>query len=259
LKFVRVFQAFIIKSPLNQAKISSFNGKHLSIATPFVSYMGKYNAVGNPGDSPYYHAFKVACEALRSANIEDRAGKSGAYFKKEGEGRCLIKLPFLSRYCLIHFPDITVTYQDEGGEVPLWSKLVILHYIAQAQGHPVAGEWISFRQLTGGEAYYPAFDKRSQGPLLRFFARRADLLEKAGCSLGGTRAPAADRGVILAALPRVPIAFLFWNGDDELPPEARILFDASVPAYLSTEDAVVLAQQAVFRLIERGRELLQQQ
>lgn len=221
--------------------------------------MDTRNAGNNPSGSPYHHAFQLACEVLRSADIEDRAGKSGACFEKEDDGRCLLRLTFLNRYCLIHFPDITVTYQDEGGEVPLWSKLVILHYIAQAQGRPVAGEWISFRQLSGGEAYYPAFDKRSQQPLLRFFAGRADLLEKAGCSLGGTRAPAADNGVILAALPRVPIAFLFWKGDDELPPEARILFDVSVPAYLSTEDAVVLAQQAVFRLIERGRELLRTQ
>jgi hypothetical protein len=64
--------------------------------------------------------------------------------------------------------------------------------------------------------------------------------------------------VVITALPRVPIAFLLWDGDEELPPDARILFDASVPAYLSTEDAVVLAQQAVFRLIERGRDLEQQ-
>jgi hypothetical protein len=221
--------------------------------------MDTRNAGNNPSGSPYRHAFQLACEVLRSADIEDRAGKSGAYFEKEDDGRCLLRLTFLNRYCLIHFPDITVTYQDEGGEVPLWSKLVILHYIAQAQGSPVAGEWISFRQLSGGEAYYPAFDKRSQQPLRRFFARRADLLEKAGCSLGGTKAPAGDCGVVLTALPHVPMAFLFWNGDDELPPDARILFDASVPAYLSTEDVVVLAQQAVFRLIEQGRELLRTQ
>ncbi len=218
--------------------------------------MDTRNAENNPSVSPYDHAFQLACEVVRSADIEDRAGKSGACFEKEDDGRCLLRLTFLNRYCLIHFPDITVTYQDEGGEVPLWSKLVILHYIAQAQGRPVAGEWISFRQLSGGEAYYPAFDKRSQQPLLGFFARRAELLAEAGRSLGGVRAGMGDRGFVLAALPRVPMAFLFWNGDEELPPEVRILFDASVSAYLSTEDAVVLAQQAAFRLIERGRELL---
>ena len=211
----------------------------------------------NPSGSPYDHAFQLACEVLRSVDIEERAGKSGAYFEQEDDGRCLIRLTFLNRYCLIHIPDITVTYQSEGEEVPLWSKLVILHYLIQSQGCPLAGEWISFRQLSGGEMYYPAFDRRSQKPLLDFFAQRADIFEEAGCALGGTKAPAGDRGVIITALPRVPIAFLFWNGDEELPPEARILFDASVPAYLSTEDVVVLAQQAVFRLIERGRELIQ--
>jgi len=220
-----------------------------------VSYAGKHNAVGNPGKTPYSFAFEVACDALRSADLKKQAGKSGACFEQEDDRRCLIKLTFLNHHCLVHFPDITVTYQDEGKDVPLWSKLVILHYLIQAQGRPLAGEWISFRQLAGGEVYYPTFHGRAQKPLLDFFGQRADLFKEAGCSLGGTEAPAGDRGVILAALPRVPIAFLFWNGDEELPPEARILFDASVPAYLSTEDVVVLAQQAVFRLIERGREL----
>jgi len=217
--------------------------------------MDKYNPVGNPGDSPYDRAFKVACEALRSANIEERAGKSGAYFEKEGGEHCLIRLPFFNRYCSLHFPDITIAHQDEGENLSLWSKLIILHYIIQAQGHPLAGEWISFRQLSGGEVYYPAFDKRSQKPLLRFFAHRGDLLEAAGRALGGMKAPTGDRGTVITALPRVPIVFLLWNGDEELPSDARILFDASVSAYLSTEDVVVLAQQGVLRLIEQGRAL----
>jgi hypothetical protein len=219
--------------------------------------MDKRNAAENPYVSPYDRAFKLACEALISANIEERAGKSGAYFEKQGDGRCLIKLPFLSRYCLIQFPEITVTYQDEKEDLPLWSTLIILHYIVRAQGSPLAGEWISFRQLSGGEVYYPAFEKRSQKPLLNFFAHRGDLFEEAGRALGGAKAPTGDRGVVINALPRVPIAFLLWNGDEELPPDTRILFDASVPDYLSTEDVVVLAQQAVMRLIERGRELEQ--
>jgi hypothetical protein len=224
-----------------------------------IKRMDTRNAGSNPAGSPYDHAFTLACEVLRKADIEERAGKSGAFFEKEDDGRCLIKLTFLNQYCLIHFPDITVTYQSEGGEVPLWSRLVILHYLIQAQGSPLAGEWISFRQLSGGDMYYPAFDRRSQKPLLDFFAQRDDLFEEAGRALGGTKAPAGDRGVIISALPKVPLAFLFWNGDEEFPPEARILFDASLPAYLPTEDAVVLAQQAAFRLIDRGRELARKQ
>ncbi len=43
---------------------------------------------------------------------------------------------------------------------------------------------------------------------------------------------------------------IFWSGDEEFPPEARILFDSTVPTYLSTEDVAVLSQQTVFGLIK---------
>lgn len=217
--------------------------------------MDKHNACSNPSGSPYYHAFGLACESLRCADIEERAGKSGAYFEKREDGHCLIRLTFLNRSCLVHFPEIAVSYEDEREDVPLWSKIIILHYFIQSQGLPLTGEWISFRQLSGGEIYYPAFEKRSEKPLLDFFTHRVDLFEQAGLALGGTRIPAGDRGVVVTALPRVPLALVFWKGDEEFPPETRILFDSSVTAYLSTEDVAVLAQQTVFQLIYRAQNI----
>lgn len=208
-------------------------------------HIDSFRGAGNP----YHHAYRLACESLKSADIEERAGKSGASFEKREDGNFLIRLAFLNRCCLIHFPQITVTYQDEAGEVPLWSTIVILHYLINSQGRALTGEWISFRQLSGGEIYYPAFEKRSEKPLLSYFAERMDLFEQSALALGGAKTTAGDKGIIIPALPRVPLALIFWRGDEEFPPEARILFDSTVASYLSTEDVAVLSQQAVFRLI----------
>jgi hypothetical protein len=54
----------------------------------------------------------------------------------------------------------------------------------------------------------------------------------------------------------VPIALIFWSGDEEFQPEARILFDSTIPTYLSTEDVAVLAQQTVFGLINCAKNKL---
>jgi len=218
--------------------------------------MDKQNVRNHSNQQPYQQAFKIACESLRSADIEERAEKSGALLEKEEHGGYLIRLTFLHRRCLIHFPEGRITFQENDEEVPLWSKILLLHYLIKAQGNPLAGEWVNFRQLSGGDTYYPAFVKRSQKPLLDFFAHRLDLLETAAQSLGGRNLSEGDRAVVIPALPRVPIALIFWRGDEEFQPEARILFDATVPTYLSTEDVAVLAQQTVFGLIKCAKKTL---
>jgi hypothetical protein len=218
--------------------------------------MDKHNVRNHSNQQPYQQAFKIACESLRSADIEERAEKSGALLEKEEHGGYLIRLTFLHRRCLIHFPEGKVTFQENDEEVPLWSKILLLHYLINAQGRPLAGDWVNFRQLSGGDTYYPAFVKRSQQPLLDFFAHRLDLLEAAAQSLGGRSLNEGDRAVVIPALPRVPIALVFWSGDEEFQPEVRILFDATVPTYLSTEDVAVLAQQTVFGLIKCAKKAL---
>jgi hypothetical protein len=218
--------------------------------------MDKHNVRNHSNQQPYQQAFKIACESLRSADIEERAEKSGALLEKEEHGGYLIRLTFLHRRCLIHFPEGRITFQENDEEVPLWSKILLLHYLIKAQGNPLTGEWVNFRQLSGGDTYYPAFVKRSQKPLLDFFAHRLDLLETAAQSLGGRNLSEGDRAVVIPALPRVPIALIFWSGDEEFQPEARILFDATVPTYLSTEDVAVLAQQTVFGLIKCAKKTL---
>ena len=218
--------------------------------------MEKGSTDNQPKETPYEYAYRLACDALKDADLEERAEKSGALVEKQESGNLLIKLNFLNRNCLIRFPEVSITYQENGDEVPLWSKILLLHYLGKSQGNPLTGEWINFRQLSGGDTYYPAFIKRSQKPLLDFFAERLELLEEVAQSLGGRKGSEGDRSVIIPALPRVPIALIFWSGDEEFQPEARILFDSTIPTYLSTEDVVVLAQQTVFGLIKCAKNKL---
>ena len=200
--------------------------------------------------NPYQDAYKLACEALISADIKERAEKSGATFKTGKSGSHLITLTFLNRLCQITFPDIEVTYQESDEEVPLWSKILILHYLVKSEGLPLTGKWINFKQVPSGSIYYPAFVKRSQKPLCDFFSDRLDLLERAAHNLGGEETHYGDRAVMIPALPRVPVVFVFWSGDEEFQSEAHILFDSTVSSYLSTEDVAVLSQQTVFSLIK---------
>ena len=215
--------------------------------------MNKKAVTNLPPQNPYQDAYKLACDALRTADIKERSEKSGAALEEDKSGTYLLKLKFLNELYQIRFPDIDVTYHSLDREVSIWSKILLLHYIINSQGSPLTGEWIDFRQVPGGSNYYPAFVNRSQKPLRNFFGDQLDLLDEAARHLGGERADYGDRAVIIPALPRVPIALVFWMGDEEFPPEANILFDSTISAYLSTEDIAVLSQQIVFAMIKRAK------
>ena len=98
-------------------------------------------------ESPYHYAYRLSCEALRSADIKERAEKSGAAIESRGDGTHLIKLAFLNRLCQISFPEIEINYQESGEEVPLWSKLLILHYIVTSEGQHLTGDRLHSGEL----------------------------------------------------------------------------------------------------------------
>ena len=104
--------------------------------------------------------------------------------------------------------------------------------------------------VTGGAGYIGSFRGRIVAPLLRIFGQRPEALLEAASELDGSSLDMGDAAVVLAALPRVPIAFVLWSGDDEFAPSASVVFDASIDGYLDAEAATVLAELATRRMIE---------
>ena len=52
----------------------------------------------------------------------------------------------------------------------------------------------------------------------------------------------------------VLIRFLFWDGDDEFPAQANILFDANVTEFLHEESVVMIGQDGAEKLIKKAEE-----
>ena len=108
--------------------------------------------------------------------------------------------------------------------------------------------WVPFRELKNAGPFAPAFEKNILKPLAATFEGKPDKLREAAQALGGEMLSQADVGFILPCFVCIPMQFLFWDGDDEFPAQANILFDYSATDYIHVESTVTLATEGLVRL-----------
>jgi len=123
-------------------------------------------------------------------------------------------------------------------------SILVLHYAKKRiEGLPVvSGEWIDFRQLDGGQGYYPTFKKRIIDTIKRKYGVDPEALLKLSQRFKMKKDDSADISVSLEVLEGVPILIQLWKGDEEFGPEANILFDKNIKDIFCTEDIVVLSE-----------------
>jgi hypothetical protein len=195
----------------------------------------------------YSQSFNLASITIRGMVLEERAKKAGADYQRLGDEE-KITLNFFLEPHHISFPQIEF-YSPSKKTVSLVTRILLLHYLIRADGTPLTGKWVGYKDIPGGLLYASVFARRVTDPLVRRFGRTAKWFKEAGTQLGGETAGVGDASFILKAFPFVPVQYVLWEGDDEFPPSAQLLFDASVDHYLSLEDIVVLGQITTGRLI----------
>jgi len=197
----------------------------------------------------YKLAYKLAGEQLGKVDIEEQCRKSGARHLVV-DSQELIIIDYLNQSYQVTFPDIQVSLVGGGAEVPIKDKILILHYLTLAKGIPLANKFIAFKELPEGANYFKTFSKRSIEPLTEHFGREPHWLVDAADKLGGRKVDYGDVAVTISAFSRVPITIVLWRRDEEFPPRSNILFDATVPSYLSTYDIIVVCENITWKLVK---------
>lgn len=202
----------------------------------------------------YQVALDLAKAQFQKSDPVKLARASGAkVLKHAGEG-VRLGLVFMGWPVEIAWPEGEVVYAETvSGEVSVWHQILVLHYLVNAKPADPSGKLITFRQLEGGEVYYPTFQKRASLRLLHTFGEFPERLQVVGEEIGGSPGGIGDASICIRAFPKVPITIAIWKGDQEFPPECNIVFDATISTFLSTEDVVVLCQETVSRLVKLAK------
>jgi hypothetical protein len=202
----------------------------------------------------YKTARALAVAELTQRNPKGMASRSRAvYFFEEGlEG---LIVPYFGQPRRVTWPEVTVASVEGEGELPLTEQILILHYLENTSGAEPEGANVDFKQVPQGSFYWSAFVSRAQKPLLMTFGNAPDFYLQVATAMGGSPQPFGDAAARFLAFPLVPITHVLWRGDEEFDPEASILFDATIPEHLPTEDIAALAGASVYRLMAAARQL----
>jgi hypothetical protein len=201
----------------------------------------------------YGPALKKAREDFRNADPYKITFCSDATYQQTTEAMGVFAVPFWGKPCLVHHPDGTVQDGATGEELPIITQILVLHYLIQADGTPMANQWVAFREMPGGLGYDSAFQGRAEHRLSTEFGRDLESFTRAAEALGGERITYGDAGFLFRIFPRLWMAAVLYVADEEFGASASVLFDGSAAHYLPTEDLAVLGGLLAGGLIKQAR------
>lgn len=181
-----------------------------------------------------------AWKNLSCKNPKELVVNKGAAWDEETH---ILTLPVLNDGFKINCRQQTIN-AISGEPIEPCMEVLSLHYLTSSAVN-LKGEWISFKELPGGIIYQQPFYGRAVMPLIRTFGRKPADLIRTGQILAGKPVNHGDASIELYPFPFIAVRLVIWAGDAELAPGGTILFDASAPTMLATEDFAVLAEYLV--------------
>jgi hypothetical protein len=165
-----------------------------------------------------------------------------------------IRLTYWGEAASISLPDLKTWKLAEGSEYPVYDSGMLLYYLREADGTPMADHWIGYRELPGGSFYGQAFQGYSGDRLAKVYGEKPEVFEQVVHALDGMRLNGLP-GVAYAflPLPRIRLAAILYPGDEEFTARASVLFDAAASHYMTTDGLALLGAGLVGRLIQAGK------
>jgi len=158
------------------------------------------------------------------------------------------------RYLLI--PEMrkiwTVEQDDQVVEEELhpFFNLMVLVYLTVAKEIKPEGKWVSEKDLKGGLNFFQGPHSLKVKELETLYGNTpADFL-KAGQRLGGKEIAYGNKAFALDVFPRIPLAYLLWEGHEEFPPKIKVLFDSTIQSHLPLDIIWCMVAETSRRLAE---------
>lgn len=124
----------------------------------------------------------------------------------------------------------------------------MFHY-AKEQPAP-SGEMVPFRRVKRAGPFEAAYRRTILEPFAARFSGHVPELRRAFQKMKAAPLAQGDASGRLEVYPGLCVDVIFWDGDDEFPAQANMLFDFNITDYMHEENVVMVASDAAWFLAE---------
>lgn len=193
---------------------------------------------------------------LINKDLEDIAGKAGAQINDNGE----LVLGFFEKSVLVdlnkskifvlncNYRHLFELDSEKFEPLDLFSSAIILHFLLTADGTPLSGEWILYRELPDGLFYASTIPGVLQPLAKKYESSGGEFLGKL-LEIGGEKNKNFKFSGIIYPFKKFPVLFIIDEKDEEFDANIRVLFDSSASHYLKTDVIKTLLVYIVRKLL----------
>lgn len=175
---------------------------------------------------------------LKNSDLEDIALKTGATII----GSQRLDLLFFGSEVIVDIETEEIYYKEgsSGGKtqnskkLDIFSYAIILHYLVNADGVKISGEWISYRELPDGMFYFRTIPGVLEPVRQKYKNSAEDLIKKIEGS-GGHRSSDFKNGGVIYPFKNFPVLMIIDEESEEFDASLRILFDSNGSHYIKTD------------------------
>ena len=145
----------------------------------------------------------------------------------------------LGREFAISHPNYAIRAMDGGAIPPLPVQTFLLRYLLESQKAVWSGAWKTFREMPWGEMYIKPYTGRVLTRAAFTFSFKLAAFSAACEKMGAIKLPHGDAGYQFELIPGFHIQILIWQGDEEFPPNAQVIYSDNFAEGFAAEDRVV--------------------
>lgn len=154
------------------------------------------------------------------------------------DGEFAVRLLGVTYY--IKHPDFAIRADGDGLALhSLPAQTFLLRYLLEGKRTSATPEFKTFREMPWGELYVQPFTGRVLTRAAFTFGTRVEKFRAAAEKLGGLPLHHGDAAYEFDFLYNYRLRLIVWEGDEEFPPNAQLLYSANFADGFAAEDRVV--------------------
>lgn len=149
------------------------------------------------------------------------------------------QVTLLGRGFSITYPGCEFSAKDGGALPPLPTRTFLLRYLLESKQVAFGGAWKTFREMPWGEMYIKPYTGRVLTRAAFTFGTRVAAFKAAAEKMGAVPLKHGDAGYQFDLIGPYRMQIMVWEGDDEFPPNAQVLYSDNFAEGFAAEDRVV--------------------